>query len=210
MKTPPTSRSSEEEPPNKKQRSLASSEKKRLREKTRRSEMNDSLDALAELVYKIEPSLISGKSNALRDGLTNIFNRSDLLQCSAQLLGRLHKENEERKVIIEDLKQKKSSGQLATTRPVPLRFSRAASLRYKIPIGIGGGMGGPSVAMLSEGGDDGDQQAMLPLLQELELRSLGLGRSVLQTNEGILQNVTLSPAAIAWALEGRRLHGQNR
>lgn len=108
---------------------MVASEKKRLREKNCRSEMNGSLDTLSGLVYKIEPSLVSGRDEAasrIVHSSSNLFNRSDLLRCSAQLLQQLHtKENEERKVVIQELERQHQprSQQLlqrmATTPPQP-------------------------------------------------------------------------------------------
>lgn len=65
--------------------------------------MNVALDRLSDLVYKIEPSLMSGKETTIDDSSSSIFNRKDLLRCAAEVLQRLNKENEERKLIIKDL-----------------------------------------------------------------------------------------------------------
>lgn len=76
---------------------LSRSERKRNREKSRRNALNDRLEALAALLYKIDPKLKSGK------GEQAIMNRVNLIQSAVQTLQRIHGENEERKLAITDL-----------------------------------------------------------------------------------------------------------
>lgn len=91
------------------------SEKKRHREKIRRSELNLGLDALASLLYTIEPSLkqtgagpsvYPGKRKAGEapgESQTAISNRVDLINCAVEILKRIHGENESRKVFIAEV-----------------------------------------------------------------------------------------------------------
>jgi hypothetical protein len=76
---------------------LTRSERKRNREKNRRNSLNYRLEALAALLFKIDPTLKSGK------GDNAIMNRVNLIQSAVQTLERIHKENEERKLLITDL-----------------------------------------------------------------------------------------------------------
>ena len=76
---------------------LSRSERKRNREKSRRNALNDRLEALAALLYKIDPALKSGKGDQA------IMNRVNLIQSAVQTLQRIHTENEDRKLAITDL-----------------------------------------------------------------------------------------------------------
>jgi hypothetical protein len=54
-------------PPPAKKSAATSAEHKRNREKQRRSELNETLDDLSELVFQIDPSLRSGRAEVVGD-----------------------------------------------------------------------------------------------------------------------------------------------
>ena len=107
-------------PPPPKKSAATSAEHKRNREKQRRSELNETLDDLSELVFQIDPSLRSGRAEVVGDedhrmmsaGRKNtITNRTELIQCTVRLLKRIHAENQRKDQVIADLghtKHKKS------------------------------------------------------------------------------------------------------
>lgn len=83
---------------------LSRSERKRNREKNRRNSLNYRLEALAALLFKIDPTLKSGK------GDNAIMNRVNLIQSTVQTLERIYKENEDRKLLITDLSGETGKG----------------------------------------------------------------------------------------------------
>ena len=107
-------------PPPLKKSAATSAEHKRNREKQRRSELNETLDDLSELVFQIDPSLRSGRAEVVGDedqrmmsaGRKNtITNRTELIQCTVRLLKRIHADNQRKDQVIADLghaKHKKS------------------------------------------------------------------------------------------------------
>jgi hypothetical protein len=103
-----------------KKSTLTSAEYKRNREKQRRSELNDSLDDLSDLVFQIDPSLKSGRDEAVGNdsvedhkksigGKSTITNRTELIQCTVRLLRRIHSENQQKDTIIDNLKRMQNS-----------------------------------------------------------------------------------------------------
>jgi len=98
---------------------LSASERKRNREKQRRNKLNQGLDELASLLYKIDPSLqtyseappshLSSSQGGWpmdfppKDGSQTITNRVELINCALKMLKQLHRENEQRKKFLEDL-----------------------------------------------------------------------------------------------------------
>jgi len=93
-------------------------EQKAGREKLRRSELNENLGELSEILFEIEPSLRSGRRNidtgaynhnALSHNMTSsskdfaVTNRIELIKHSVQLLRRLHQENQEKDIMIKKL-----------------------------------------------------------------------------------------------------------
>lgn len=99
-------------PPPPKKSAATSAEHKRNREKQRRSELNETLDDLSELVFQIDPALRSGRAEevAIEDqrmmspGRKNtITNRTELIQCTVRLLKRIHAQNQQKDKIIADL-----------------------------------------------------------------------------------------------------------
>ena len=99
-------------PPPPKKSAATSAEQKRNREKQRRSELNETLDDLSELVFQIDPSLRSGRAEVvgmedrrvLSTGRKNtITNRTELIQCTVRLLKRIHSENQQKDQIIGEL-----------------------------------------------------------------------------------------------------------
>lgn len=112
-------------PPPAKKSAATSAEHKRNREKQRRSELNETLDDLSELVFQIDPSLRSGRAEVVGDedqrmmsaGRKNtITNRTELIQCTVRLLKRIHAENQRKDQVIADLgqaKHKRNKGQVS-------------------------------------------------------------------------------------------------
>ena len=87
------------------------SERKRKREQKRRTEVSRGLDSLADLVFRIDPSLKSsnGEVSSSSAGASTVTNRVELINSAVRILSRLHMENEERKVIITDLLEDRDS-----------------------------------------------------------------------------------------------------
>lgn len=94
---------------------------KRDREKRRRGELNETLDDLSELVFEIDPSLMSGRAEVVgmqADKLVTsarkntITNRTELIQCTVRLLTRLHTEIQQKDQIIAELRR-------GVARPTP-------------------------------------------------------------------------------------------
>ncbi len=99
-------------PPPPKKSAATSAEHKRNREKQRRSELNETLDDLSELVFQIDPALRSGRAEEvahedqrmMSPGRKNtITNRTELIQCTVRLLKRIHAQNQQKDKIIADL-----------------------------------------------------------------------------------------------------------
>jgi hypothetical protein len=129
------------------------SERKRKREKKRRNELNQGLDALTSLLYNIEPELrfgvkassadkISSNKMQMRGGTSEqtssdvdraenaITNRVDLINYAVDVMRRLHHENEARKRFIADLSasadlSKIAIPSVAANRGVPIPDVRA-------------------------------------------------------------------------------------
>ena len=99
-------------PPPPKKSAATSAEHKRNREKQRRSELNETLDDLSELVFQIDPALRSGRAaeevgmedqQLISAGRKNtITNRTELIQCTVRLLKRIHAQNQEKDKIIAE------------------------------------------------------------------------------------------------------------
>eukprot|EP00548_Thalassiothrix_antarctica_P013952 CAMPEP_0194179792 /NCGR_PEP_ID=MMETSP0154-20130528/13190_1 /TAXON_ID=1049557 /ORGANISM="Thalassiothrix antarctica, Strain L6-D1" /LENGTH=354 /DNA_ID=CAMNT_0038895275 /DNA_START=44 /DNA_END=1109 /DNA_ORIENTATION=- len=92
------------------------SERKSMREKKRRSELNNALDSLASTLYAIDPTMECAymsknetgehpplKKKIKSDVDTNIANRVDLINYSVNVLKRVNEENEARKLLIAEL-----------------------------------------------------------------------------------------------------------
>ena len=137
-----------------KQSASTSAEQKRNREKLRRSELNESLDDLSELVFQIDPSIRSGRAeevgmedqqsaSSLRKN--TITNRTELIQCTVRLLKRIHAQNQEKDKRIADLQQ--AHPQMASqpgrqertnVRSVLTNSSKGSSPNASLLVGTGG------------------------------------------------------------------------
>jgi hypothetical protein len=128
MASPSTSSSPKKEPSRKRDRDpddsddadpspqelaqMSRSERKKYREKKRRSEVNKGFDELMALLLEIDPEVRSEAEERARRGQwkgaigaheENLLNRVDLIGRTVKVLSRLNRENEQRKVIIEEL-----------------------------------------------------------------------------------------------------------
>ena len=91
---------------------MSRSERKRHREKKRRSDVNKGFDELMTLLLEIDPGVRAEAEERARRGQwkgqlgaheDNLLSRVDLIGRTAEALRRLHRENEERKLIIASL-----------------------------------------------------------------------------------------------------------
>ena len=95
---------------------MSRSERKRHREKKRRSDVNKGFDDLTALLLEIDPVVRAEAEDRARRGQwkgniggqeDNILSRVELI--ARTVLRRVHKENEQRKLIIEQLLQRPSA-----------------------------------------------------------------------------------------------------
>jgi hypothetical protein len=93
---------------------LSAAEQKRDREKRRRSELNETLDDLSDLVFQIDPGLTSGRVEGIVDmddsddkvSRTNtVTNRTELIRRTVRLLKRIYTENQEKEKTISNLRR---------------------------------------------------------------------------------------------------------
>jgi hypothetical protein len=91
---------------------MTRSERKRHREKKRRNDVNKGFDDLMTLLLEIDPDVRLEAEERARRGQwkgsigaqeENLLSRVDLISRTVQVLSRVHRENEERKLIIESL-----------------------------------------------------------------------------------------------------------
>ncbi|KAL7575729.1 hypothetical protein ACA910_003063 [Epithemia clementina (nom. ined.)] len=90
---------------------MSRSERKRHREKRRRNDVNKGFEDLMTLLLEIDPGVqAEAEDRARRSGQLKssqddnlLLSRVDLISRTVEVLRRVHKENEERKVIIEQL-----------------------------------------------------------------------------------------------------------
>lgn len=91
---------------------MSRSERKKFREKKRRSEVNKGFDDLMALLLEIDPEVRSEAEERARRGQwkgalgaheENLLNRVDLIGRTVKVLSRLNRENEQRKMIIDEL-----------------------------------------------------------------------------------------------------------
>ena len=92
---------------------LSRSERKRHREQKRRSDVNKGFEALMTILIQIDPQVKHEAQERARRGLSkggpagahddNLLSRVDLVNRTAEVLRRIHQENEQRKKIIETL-----------------------------------------------------------------------------------------------------------
>jgi len=91
---------------------MSRSERKRHREKKRRSDVNKGFDELMTLLLEIDPSVRAEAEERARRGQwkgqlgaqeDNLLSRVDLISRTVEVLRRVHRENEERKLIIASL-----------------------------------------------------------------------------------------------------------
>lgn len=87
-------------------------EKKRRREKQRRTDLNRALEQLSQVIFMIDPRLKAEAEERLNRNSTNksrriepgaMLSRVELINGASLTLQRLHRENEERKVVIAQL-----------------------------------------------------------------------------------------------------------
>jgi len=87
-----------DEPPMKK---AARAERKKLLEKKRRDDMNKGFDQLTALIMAIDPLT---KAEANEPGRKDLFsNRTELVNRTVEVLSRIHRENEEKKTLLDKL-----------------------------------------------------------------------------------------------------------
>jgi hypothetical protein len=93
---------------------MSRSERKRYREKKRRNNVNKGFDDLMNLLVEIDPKIRIEAEERARRGQwkvrigaqeENLLGRVDLITRTADVLRRVHRENEERKVVIAELTQ---------------------------------------------------------------------------------------------------------
>jgi hypothetical protein len=91
---------------------MSRSERKRHREKKRRSDVNSGFDDLMNLLVEIDPTVRVEAEEKARRGQwkgsigaqeDNLLSRVDLITRTVGVLRRVHRENEERKVVITEL-----------------------------------------------------------------------------------------------------------
>jgi hypothetical protein len=102
---------------------LSRSERKRHREKKRRSDVNKGFDDLMNLLVEIDPKVRIEAEERARRGQwkgsigaqeDNLLSRVDLITRTVDVLRRVHRENEERKVIIVELTRGSSGAGLGS------------------------------------------------------------------------------------------------
>jgi hypothetical protein len=98
---------------------LSSADRKRHREKKRRKNVNKGFDDLMNLLVEIDPKVRIEAEERARRGQwkerigaqeENLLGRVDLITRTADVLRRVHRENEERKVVIAELTRGDSGG----------------------------------------------------------------------------------------------------
>ena len=146
---------------------MSRSERKRHREKKRRSDVNKGFDELMTLLLEIDPSVRAEAEERARRGQwkgqlgaheDNLLSRVDLISRAVEVLRRIHRENEERKLLIASL----TSG------------------RAEIGAGVGAGAGFSSLgtnsghpgASLASAGDEVRQSAIGPIFSSLLVNAL--------------------------------------
>lgn len=102
---------------------MSRSERKRHREKKRRSDVNKGFDELMTLLLEIDPHVRAEAEERARRGQwkgnlgaheDNLLSRVDLISRAVEVLRRVHRENEERKLIIANLSRAGVSTDLGT------------------------------------------------------------------------------------------------
>jgi len=102
---------------------MSRSERKRHREKKRRSDVNKGFDDLTALLLEIDPVVRAEAEDRARRGQwkgnvggqdDNILSRVELIARTVEVLQRVHKENEQRKLIIEQLLQRPSTSTMSS------------------------------------------------------------------------------------------------
>ena len=93
---------------------MSRSERKRHREKKRRNDVNKGFDELMELLIEIDPVVRAEHQDRARRGIAgtaddHALSRVELINRTVEVLHRVHKENEERKLIIQQLLEKPAS-----------------------------------------------------------------------------------------------------
>lgn len=137
--------SDQESSPKQQKRPIMSSTRiKREREKLRRVELSDELDNLSELVFRIDPSLISGReecfqlqdtpSTKKRSRTNNVTNRTELVKSSIRLIENLHSELKAKDLKIAALtKQLLLQHQPASQNPITSTFL-SAQRHHPLPL----------------------------------------------------------------------------
>lgn len=104
---------------------LSRAEKKRDREKQRRKDLNGAYDRLSALLFKIDPKIREdaderSKIKTSGDGEDMLtFNRLELVNSAVDVLERIHRENEERKMVIIHLSRGLLAGSNSGGLPPP-------------------------------------------------------------------------------------------
>lgn len=119
---------------------MSRSERKRHREKKRRSDVNKGFDDLMTLLVEIDPSVRAEAEERARRGQwkgqlgaqeDNLLSRVDLISRTVEVLRRVHRENEERKLIIASLTRggaASAGGGLGSLGSTGIGFPAGASL----------------------------------------------------------------------------------
>lgn len=102
-------------------------ETKRHREKKRRFEITHAVERLSKMIMKIDPDILQTKSGNVQGMSSGIgahygnngasasfhrsLNRTDVITCACEVMGRLHEENERLRQELKDLGKDKEAGQ---------------------------------------------------------------------------------------------------
>jgi hypothetical protein len=98
---------------------MSRSERKRHREKKRRSDVNKGFDDLMNLLIEIDPQVRTEAEERARRGQwkgnigaqeDNLLSRVDLITRTVEVLRRVHRENDQRKMIIAELNRGAGAG----------------------------------------------------------------------------------------------------
>lgn len=119
-------------------------ERKRNREKQRRSDVTKGLEALLDLIFRIDPKLKldaeERAANTAGGRITSdssLLSRVELINIAVLTLERIHQENEERKMVITHLTRGLLAGKAAANHPEgagPLPPSAGADLQQKLAL----------------------------------------------------------------------------
>lgn len=88
---------------------MSRSERKRHREKKRRNDLVKGFDDLTALLIEVDTTEAADRARRGEGADEHLLSRVELISRTVHVLGRVHKENEERKLIIQHLLQKSAN-----------------------------------------------------------------------------------------------------